>query len=516
MVIPLDRSSPVPLYRQIQDFLGAEILSGVLPPHTRLPASRELASSLGVNRLTCTTAYDGLEAEGLVYGRQGSGTYVAPVVAHPGRTASSAEDWPLWQQELLSRAWLPAQYELDRMAAALDRPDAVSFAAGMGDSSLFPVDDFRRAVLETLRRDGPAALGYGERAGFEPLRATIARILTERGIPALPGQILVTSGSQQGLSLVARLLLRPGDVVLVECPTYAGAIDLFRSLDVRLAGVPVDHQGLQVDHLEELLQTHRPRLIYCMPTYQNPTGACLSLERRRRLIALADRYNVPILEDEFAGDLRYDGQAQVPLAALDPGGRVIYMGTFSKILMPGLRLGFLLATGPVYERLLAGKRVDDLSSSSLIQRALEAYITVGRYQAHLRRACQLYRRRRDAMADALSRHLPADAGWLLPEGGLFIWLRLPGGLTGGELVQAAAAEGVGFAPGDLFFPGGRPQPYVRLNFAEHAPETIEEGVRRLGKAVTRCLAEKGKTGPDGRAPGSGAERTRSQDQSATI
>jgi GntR family transcriptional regulator/MocR family aminotransferase len=495
MLIPLDRDSGVPLYRQIQDFLSAEIRSGVLPADTRLPATRELAASLAVNRLTITTAYEGLEADGLVYSRQGSGTYVASLPATAGRGAPATEDWPLWQQELLSRAWLPAQYELDRMAGALDRPDAISFAAGMGDSSLFPIEDFRRAVLDTLRQNGRAALGYGERAGFGPLRTTIARILTERGISALPQQVLITSGSQQGLSLVARLLLRPGDAVLVESPTYAGAIDLFRSIDVRLAGVRVDHQGLQVERLEELLSAQRPRLIYCMPTYQNPTGTCLSQDRRRQLIDLADRYNVPILEDEFAGDLRYDGKAQVPLAALDPGGRVIYMGTFSKMLMPGLRLGFLLANGPVYERLLACKRVDDLSSSGLIQQALDAYITVGRYQAHLRRACQLYRRGRDAMAEALQRYLPSGASWLVPEGGLFIWLSLPGGLTGEELVPLAAAEGVGFAPGGLFFPGGRPQPYIRLNFAEHPPETIEEGVRRLGKAVALCLQVRPKLSP---------------------
>ncbi|HEX9118291.1 MAG TPA: PLP-dependent aminotransferase family protein [Anaerolineae bacterium] len=487
LLIPIDHASPVPLYRQIQDFLSEAIRTGVLPAGTRLPATRELAESLGVNRLTITTAYDALTADGLVYGRQGSGTYVAALPADPGRRPPPADDWPLWQQELLARSWLPAGYELDRLAAALDRPEAISFAAGMGDSSLFPVEDFRRALLETLRADGRVALGYAERAGFEPLRATIARILAERGIPAQPGQILITSGSQQGLSLVGRLLLRPGDVTVVESPTYEGAIDLFRGLDVRLAGVPIDREGLQVDRLDEVLATHRPRLIYTMPTYQNPTGACLSTDRRRRLIELADRYNVPILEDEFAADLRYEGRPPLPLAALDPGGRVIYMGTFSNILMPGLRMGFLLANGPVYERLLAAKRVDDLSSSGLVQRALESYITIGRYQAHLRRACQYYRRRRDAMADALRRHLPPGCAWTLPQGGLYIWLRLPGGLTGRDLAAAAVAEGVGCAPGELFFPGGRPQPYVRLNFAEQPPANIEEGVRRLGRTIAACL-----------------------------
>ncbi len=489
MRVPLDRNSLTPLYRQIQDFLRSEIQSGALAPGTRLPASRALATSLAVSRLTVTDAYASLEAEGLVYSRSGSGTYVAAEQPPVQAGQAPAVDWPLWQQELLSRAWLPAQYELDQVAASGTRPDSISFAAGLGDSTLFPVEQFRRALHEVLGRDGREALGYGDRAGYRPLRDTIAHILATHGIQARAEQLLITSGAQQGLALIARLLLRPGDVVLVESPTYAGAIDLFRSLDVRVAGIPVDDEGMRVDLAEEALGVRQPRLIYTMPTFQNPTGTCLSLARRRQLLALADRHNVPLIEDEFVGDLRYEGTAPPPLAALDPGGRVIYMGTFSKMLMPGLRVGYLLASGPVYDRLLACKRVDDLASSSLIQRALHTYITVGRYQGHLQRACQLYRRRRDAMAEALGRHLPQDAHWLTPSGGLFIWLRLPRGLSSDELVPFATAEGVAFAPGALFFGGGRPQPYLRLNFAEHPPETIEEGIRRLGRAVARCLAD---------------------------
>jgi GntR family transcriptional regulator/MocR family aminotransferase len=487
--IPLDRDSAVPLYKQIQQFLREQIQAGALAPETRLPASRDLATGLGVNRLTVTNAYAELEAEGLVYSRVGSGTYVAPPPAKQPEAQGdriSASDWPVWQQELLNRAWSPVRREIDQLAAVA-RSDLISFADGLGDSKLFPVDDFRRALQEVLQRDGYEALGYGDRAGYPPLRATIAHILTSQGVPAHPDHILITSGSQQALSLVARLL-RPGEVVLVENPTYSGAIDLFRSLDVRLLGVPLDEQGMQVEKVEEILRTARPRLIYTIPTFHNPTSTCLSGQRRRQLIALADRYNVPILEDDYVGDLRYDGRAQPALKALDPGGRVIYASTFSKMLMPGLRVGFLLASGPVYEQLLAYKRVSDLATSNLMQRALEAYITVGRYQAHLRRACQVYRRRRDAMLAAISRHLPAEARCLPPQGGLFVWLQLPASLSANELYPVAIEEGVAFAPGSIFFPGERAQPYLRLNFAMHPPEVIEEGIRRLGRAVERLLA----------------------------
>ncbi len=491
MRIPLDRNSGIPIYRQVERFLREQIQCGALPPETRLPATRELATSLGVSRITVTNAYAELEAEGLLHSQPGSGTFVAPpLTAMPEQSddCASATDWPLWQQQPLSRAWLLARRERTSMMSSVSHPDLISFTAGIGDSHLFPADDFRKTLQTVLRRDGPEALGYGDPSGYPPLRATITHILASQGVPACPDHVLVTSGSQQALALVAHLLLRPGDVVLVESPTYSGAIDLFRSLDARLMGVPVDAQGMRVEQVEDVLRTARPRLIYTIPTFQNPTGTCMSGQRRRQLIALADRYNVPILEDDFAGDLRYEGRAQPALKALDPGGRVIYTSTFSKMLMPGIRVGFLVAEGPVYEQLLACKRATDLATSNLMQRALEAYITVGRYQAHLRRACRLYRQRRDAMLDALERYMPDGTQWQLPQGGLFIWAQLPGGLAATALYPLAGKEGVAFAPGSFFFPGERPQSHLRLNFVIQPVEAIEEGIRRLGQAVEQLLA----------------------------
>jgi GntR family transcriptional regulator/MocR family aminotransferase len=495
MWIPLDRDSPVPLYQQIQRFLQEQIQSGTLLPATRLPASRELSASLGVSRVTVTNAYAELEAEGLVYSRPGSGTFVAPLLAELPESSSdrlSNADWPMWQQELLNRAWLVPQWELDQFRDAAMCSDSISFGEGLGATELFPVDGFRKALQTVLRRDGSKALDYGDRAGYPPLRATIAQIMTSQGIPTHSDHVLVTSGSHQALAMVAWLLLRPGDVVLVESPTYAGAIDLFRAMNVRLLGIPVDEQGMQVEQVEDALRTARPRLVYTIPTFHNPTGVCLSGARRHHLVALASRYNVPILEDDFAGDLRYEGRMRPALRTLDPKGDVIYVSTFSKVLMPTLRVGFLIAAGPVFERLLAYKRFSDLATSNLMQRALEAYITVGRYKAHLRRACREYRRRRDAMLAALTRHAPAEARWIPPQGGLFLWLQLPDGLSANELYPTAVEEGVSFAPGSLFFPGQREQSYLRLNFVSHPPDVIEEGVKRLGMAIMRCLAQEGR------------------------
>jgi len=492
MRIPLDRQSEIPLYQQIESYLRQGILSGSLAADTRLPASRQLAHDLGVNRITVQNAYAELETEGLIYSRMGSGTYVLPAnPLLPLPKDSPGAPWPLWQQsiEVQSKATKrkPLAEVKNTARHALRHP--IIFASGIGDAHLFPTEDFRKVLQTVMRRDGIAALDYGEPNGHAPLRETITHILASQGLQTRSDNVLITAGSQQALSLVSQLLLKPGDVILVESPTYSGALELFRALNFEVVGVPVDGQGMQVEALEKLLQQHHPKLIYTIPNFHNPTGTCLSTARRRQLIILADRYNVPILEDDFVGDLRYEGRTQPALKALDPGGRVIYVSTFSKILMPGLRVGFLVAEGPVYDALVNFKRVNDLATSTLVQRALEAYVTVGRYQAHLRRSCQIFRKRRDAMLSAIQRYLPAESHFDTPQGGLFIWLQLPENLSSENLLPMALEEGVVFAQGNGFFPdglGGRN--WLRLNFVAQAPDQINEGIKRLGKAIKRLKA----------------------------
>jgi GntR family transcriptional regulator/MocR family aminotransferase len=494
MRIPLDRQSTLPLYRQIETALRQGILSGGLSPDTRLPATRQLARDLGVNRITVETAYAELEADGLIASRVGSGSYVLPACSPPPRPPDSpaCPPWPAWQQAVHARSELAGP----PLPAPAPAPQTISFAGGTGDSRLFPADDFRKVMQAVMRRDGAAALEYGDPRGYAPLRGTIARVLASQGLQAHPDNILITAGSQAALALVAQLLLKPGDGILVESPTYSGALDLFRALRLRVVGIPIDERGMQVEALESLLARQQPGLIYTIPNFHNPTGTCLSSQRRRQLMAVADRYGVPILEDDFVGDLRYEGRAQPALKALDPGGRVIYVSTFSKMLMPGLRVGFLAVEGPVYAGLAGLKRASDLATSNLIQRALEAYVTVGRYQAHLRRSCQIYHKRRDAMLRAIRRHLPAGVRCDPPQGGLFVWLRLPASLSAGQLLPLAAEEGVTFDPGGRFFPDGAAgecaaSPWgdcLRLNFAVQTPEAIDEGIRRLGQALRRLAA----------------------------
>lgn len=488
MRIPLDRQSQLPLYKQIEGYFRECILTGSLAPETRLPASRQLASDLGVNRITVETAYSALEADGLIYSRVGSGTYVlAPLPGQQPPREQPGAPWPLWQEELLAAGGAAEGASAEELLLTAGHPAPVNFAGGSGDARLFPSEDFRKVIQAVMRRDGGEALDYGDARGYQPLRATIAGVLTSQGLMARAEQILITGGSQQGLSLVVQLLLKAGDTILVENPTYSGALSLFRALGLRIVGVPIDQHGMCVEELETLLQVHHPRLIYSMPTFQNPTGACLSLARRQRLLTLAERYNLPVLEDDYVGDLRYEGRALPPLKALDSRGLVIYISTYSKMFMPGLRVGFVLAEGPVYERLVSFKRLNDLATSNLMQRAVEAYVSVGRYQNHLRRCVHAYRKRLEAMLQALGRFMPAGVKVLPPQGGLFLWLQLPPGVDAGALLPLACQAGVAFAPGEDFYAECRQKNHLRLNFAAHPPEVIAEGIERLGRAVRAVL-----------------------------
>jgi len=485
MRIPLDRESETPLYQQIGNYLRNAILSGKLTADTRLPAYRQLADDLGVNRATIENAYAMLEADGLVFSRMGSGTYVLPQPLISKTSKQNKDiDLPLWQQNFQTKETASNLDLIDALLQEAGHLHPISFASGISDTRQFPADEFRKVLQTVMRRDQIAALEYGERSGYAPLREGIVHILASQGLQTNSESILITAGSQQAIFLVSQVLLKPNDIILVENPTYSVAIDLFRSLGFQIIGVPMDSQGMQVEKLEKLLQQHHPKLIYTIPNFHNPTGTCLSSPRRRELIVLAERYNVPILEDDFVGDLRYEGHAQPSLKALDSNGQVIYVGTFSKMLMPGLRVGFIVADGPVYDSLLNFKRVSDLATSTLIQRALDAYVTVGRYQTYLHRSNQIFRKRRDVMVEAIKKYLPSKVSFDIPTGGLFIWLRLPEKMYADELLPLACKEGVSFVPGNFFFiDNADGREWLRLNFASQPVEDIEEGIKRLGKAI---------------------------------
>jgi GntR family transcriptional regulator/MocR family aminotransferase len=493
MRIPIDRESDVPVYHQVEEFIRQGILSGSLQAETRLPASRRLGADLGINRITIEKAYGELEAKGLIYTRMGSGTYVSTQqrFQEGSRTPNGKISLPMWQDKFANPAMPGLAEDEDLLLLASGHPDPISFSTGIGDANLFPVDDFRKVIQAVLKRDGMAALEYGEREGYQPLRSMIVQILASQGVQTQAENVLITAGSQQAISLVSQTILHAGDVVLVEKPTYGGALSLFKALGAIPIGLPVDENGMQVDQLENALRMHHPKMIYTIPNFQNPTGACMSGQRRRKLISLADQYNIPILEDDFVGDLRYEGFAKPALKSLDPGGRVIYISTFSKMLMPGLRMGYIVTEGPLFKRLVEWKVLNDLASSNLLQRALESYVTVGRYQAHLRKATQMYGKRCETVIKAIHSYLPVDVRFTRPQGGLFIWLRLPENLSAQELLPLAIKKGVSFTVGNPFFPDPQEGEHcLRLNFVAEPPDRIEQGIIRLSEAIQQLQQQK--------------------------
>jgi GntR family transcriptional regulator/MocR family aminotransferase len=481
--VPLDRESATPLWRQLARWLGDHIEAGGLPDGTRLPSTRALAAELGVSRITVTTAYAALEADGQLVPREGSGTFVAARDRGERGDHEVAPEWPRWQRQLRPAPSARSSTERVRPAHA----DMISFT-GVGDPRAFALGDFSATVREVLRQLGTSALAYGSfDRGHEPLRVTVARILASQGIRTSAEHVLITSGSQQGLSLVCQLLLSRGDAVIVELPTYDYALELFAELGLRVVGVPIDDEGMRVELVEAVLEHDRPRLIYTIPTFQNPSGTSMSGARRRTLLELAERNGVPIVEDDFAGDLRYEGRTQPAIKALDRSGTVIYIGTFSKLLQPGLRVGYAVANGPVLDRLAQIKRTHDLTTSPLMQLVVDRFVTLGRYQAHLRRTTRLYRQRRDAMLAALAERLP-EATVSPVHGGLFAWVQLAEGVSTRRLLAAALERGVEYAPGDRYFAdpvdGDR---YLRLNFVTHPPADIDRGVARLAEAVRQHI-----------------------------
>jgi DNA-binding transcriptional MocR family regulator len=369
------------------------------------------------------------------------------------------------------------------MLQLAQQPDLISFGMGAPATELLPVRDFREALNHVLRRDGPDALQYDEAAGYEPLRRAIGRLLSEEGMETRVGEVLITSGSQQGLDLVARVFTKPGDLVVTESPTYLGALDVFQSQEVTLRGVPVDEEGMRVDNLEELVLRHRPSLIYTIPAFHNPTGVTLSPQRRDRLLGLVRRHGILLLEDGVSSELRYEGGPVRSLYAAAAEEHVVHVNSFSKVLLPGIRVGYLVAAARLMERLVAVKQSVDLFTSPLLQRALAEYLACGKLEDHLETIRRVYRERRDAMLAGLARYLPMEARWTCPQGGLFVWVTLPESLSATQLYLSAIEHGVAFAVGSVFFPHNAAPSSLRLNFAAHSPRQIDEGLRRLGRAV---------------------------------
>ncbi len=370
-----------------------------------------------------------------------------------------------------------------------ERPDVLSFAGGLPAPEAFPVEAMARAHAEVLATDAAAALQYGATEGYGPLRAWVAERISRRGLAANASNVLITTGSQQGIDLVGKALIDPGDTVLVEAPSYLAALQTFSMYEARFETVPTDDDGMRVEALERALRERRPKLIYVVPTFQNPRGTTLPLARRARIAQLAAAYDVTVLEDDPYAELRYRGAPLPPIAALEPSAPVIYLGSFSKTLAPGLRLGYAVADERMVRALTIAKQAADLHSGSLSQRAVAKLLEFFDYDAHLRSLQKLYGERLDAMLASIERSFPPGTRWTRPDGGLFVWVRLPDGVDAQSLLAAAMRERVAFVPGAPFYPDHPERETLRLNFSNRPPELISEGIARLGACVEAMLQD---------------------------
>lgn len=405
-----------------------------------------------------------------------------------------------WTSRYAQRTKVVKSSAIRELLKITQRPEIISFAGGLPAPDVFPVARFQEACRKVLEQGAAQALQYGASEGYEPLRAMVARHIARYGIKAKPENVLITSGSQQALDLIGKLLINPGDRVLVEAPTYLGALQAFDVYGAEYVSVLSDDDGMRTELLEEPLRSG-PKFMYVLPNFQNPGGTTLSEGRRQELVLLADRYGIPIIEDDPYGQLRYEGEHLTPLVVLDRQnlrrdsgysiGNVIYLSTFSKTLAPGLRLGWIVAPAEVISKIVQLKQGADLHTSTFTQIIAYEVAKDGFLDEHVKVIRKAYGERRDVMLEALKEYFPPEVTWTHPKGGLFLWVTLPKGMDCQKLFQAALEEKVAFVPGESFYArngyteeGSR---HFRLNFSYGQPDKIREGIRRLSVAVKQQL-----------------------------
>jgi len=402
-----------------------------------------------------------------------------------------------WEYRYSQRTQRMKASAIRELLAFAERPGMISFGGGFPAPDVFPVEEFKRACNTVLENKGPEALQYGSTDGYVPLREMISRHSIRSGMNVDISNILITSGSQQALDLLGKIFINRGDRILVESPTYLGALQAWNAYGADYITVPVDEYGMRTDLLEEALRIG-PKFIYVLPNFQNPTGTTLPVERRMKVIELADRYGVPIVEDDPYGQLRFEGEDLPSVEILDSRmreqngtytGNVIYLSTFSKILAPGLRLAWVIAPDNVIRKLALAKQGTDLNTSTFNQIVAHEVGQHGFIDRHVQVMKEVYRERRNAMLDSLEEHMPEGVSWTHPQGGLFLWVTLPEQFNSTEMLPGVIEENVAYVPGEFFHPDGSGKNTMRLNFSFCSPERINEGIARLGKAFKKKLAK---------------------------
>lgn len=411
----------------------------------------------------------------------------------PRRPQTRAKDLERYASLFARRTRVMRSSAMRDMMAITARPDVISLAGGLPDTSTFPPEVFAAEMDRIAKTSVAEVLQYGPTEGLDLVREQIVNVMAAEGMRIEAMDVTVTTGGQQAIDLITKVLIDPGDVLICDAPTYPGAIPTFCSYEADVIQIECDADGMRIDLLEETLaelasKGRKPKFIYSVPTFQNPGGVTLSLERRQRLVELAREHEILVVEDNPYGLLRYEGDSLPTLYSLDGGGYVIYLGTFSKILSAGLRIGWVVSPTPIREKVVLGKQAADLCTSTLTQDFAGEYFRKGDWQAYVDDLIEIYRRRRDAMTGAMAEYFPHGSTWNRPEGGLFVWATMPDAINTEDLLARALTKGVAFVPGTSAYVDGRGINSMRLNFSGVTEDLIIEGIRRIGEAATEQLA----------------------------
>lgn len=490
LLFEIKEKSRKPRYRQLIEQIRRRIETGHLLPDEKLPSTRRLADKLGLHRSTVALAYQELWALGYVDLHPGSVPRVRrrmPMTAAADPDGKSLIRWQTTASPAADAIWRTFR---DRYPSVAGKPASapIDFGSLDMDQRLFPLENFRSSLNRALQKRGPALLGYGDRAGLPSLRKTIALRLRNHGIRVTSDEILLTNGSQQGIDLVLRMIAAPARSVAIESPTYAQLLPLIRFYGLRAVEIPIRRDGMDLAMLAGEISRGKPSLVYTMPNFQNPTGLSSSQVHREQLLSLCETNRIPILEDGFEEEMKYFGKVVMPIKSMDKHHLVIYCGTFSKVLFPGVRIGWIAAERECIERLVAIRSFSELSPPSILQAAIDEFCRNGFYDRHITRMHRVFRKRMQAALHSLHLHIrPEWAEWTEPNGGYLIWLKLkpvPG--RSPDWKTLLAAHGVRASMGDSFFFSRARDTHMRLSISTLNEEEIDEGARRLSGALRRA------------------------------
>lgn len=492
LLLNLDEESRTPKYQQILDQLRHAMETGLLRPGERLPSTRRLASQLGVHRSTVAIAYQELWALGFVDLNPGSRPCVRDrmqMATGANRSGKGMVDWRVTAGAASDTIWQTYLGAASQVGQS-DGAPLIDFRSMEVDQRLLPLDRYRACLNRAIEKHGGALVGYGDPAGFAPLREWIAHRLHSHGIAISPDEILITNGSQQGIDLVLRMIAAPGKAVAVESPTYDFVLPLLRFYGLKPLAIPMRPDGMDLSVLEEMVEAEPPALVYTMPSFQNPTGISTNQAHRERLLSLCERYRIPILEDAFEEEMKYFGKAVLPIKSMDQHHTVIYCGTLSKVLFPGVRIGWIAAERECVQRLTAIRRYSDLSATTILQAAMSEFCQEGGFDRHISRMHRVFRKRMQTALDALRRRIaPEWAVWTEPSGGYLIWLQMqpvPSGAV--DWTSLFAAHGLKVTLGNGFFCSDTANTHLRLSIAGLNEVEIAEGIRRLAMALSQIYS----------------------------